>query len=124
MLTNFGLLVILLVIVLLALLALGLLAWYLMNPSKSKSPAAKPDARTHGTTEPVVQRFVSGDLKRRAFIVRGNEGGFKVVFQRYSSEVINRSGEVAGWQSLPEKPVSDSLAGAVEIARNWVHARD
>jgi hypothetical protein len=124
MLTNSGLFIILLVIAILALLALGLLAWYLMNPSKSKSPVAKPDARAHGTTEPVVQRFVSSDLKRRAFIVRGNEDGFKVIFQRYSSEVVNRSGEVAGWQTLPEKPVSDSLAGAVEIAQNWVHARD
>jgi hypothetical protein len=75
-------------------------------------------------TQPMVQRFISGDLKKRAFVVRQNEGGFKVIYQRYSNEVINVRGDVAGWQALPEKPVTESLANAVEIAQSWAHAED
>jgi len=124
MLANFGLLIIL-VILIIAVLALGLLAWFLMQPSKSAPTTAnKTDVRTNVTTEPVIQRFISNDLKKRAFIVRENEGGFKVIFQEYSNKVINRGGEVAGWQSSSEKPVTDSLAKAVEIAQSWVHASE
>jgi len=123
MLANFGLLIFLIILIIIV-LALGVLAWFLMQPSKSTPPAAKTDAQTNVGTEPVVQRFISSDLKKRAFIVRGNEGGFKVIFQEYSNKVVTRGGEVTGWQSLPEKPVTDSLASAVEIAQNWVHATD
>ena len=93
---------------------------YLMSSSKKSSPSAKTDVKT----QPIVQRFVSNNLKKRAFIIQLNEGGYKVVFQRYSNEVINLGGEVAGWQALPKKPVTDSLASAVEIAQSWVHADD
>jgi cytoskeletal protein RodZ len=124
MLPNFGILAVLVILVIIFLLALGLLAWYLITSSKPKPPESKTDAKANVKTEPVVQNFISGDLKKRAFIVRQNEGGFKVVFQQYSNKVINRGGEVAGWQPLPEQPVTDSLASAVEIAQNWVHARD
>ena len=47
-----------------------------------------------------------------------------MVCQRYSDKVINSRGDVTGWWSLPEKPVSETLAGAVEIAEGWVHAED
>ena len=107
-----------LIILIVAVLALVLVAWYLMSSSKKSSPSAKTDVKT----QPIVQRFVSNNLKKRAFIIQLNEGGYKVVFQRYSNEVINLGGEVAGWQALPKKPVTDSLASAVEIAQSWVHA--
>jgi cytoskeletal protein RodZ len=129
--TDFGPLIFL-VILIAILLALGLLAWFLISSSKPKTPtanrpkpaAAKTDAKANVATDPVVQRFVSNDLKKRAFVVRQNEGGFKVIFEQYSTQVINRSGEVAGWQTQPEKPVAESLASAVEIAQSWVHAQD
>ena len=56
------------------------------------APLPKADVKT----QPIVQRFISRDLKKRAFIVRLNEGGYKVIFQRYSEEVINLAGE-GGW---------------------------
>lgn len=121
--TNYGLLIFLVILVF-VLLALGVLAWLLISSSKPKPSTPKTDAKAKVKTGPVVQRFISSDLKKRAFIVRQNEGGYKVVFEEYSSKVINRTGEVAGWQPLPEKPVAESLAGAVEIAQSWVHARD
>ena len=34
--------------------------------------------------------------EKRALIVRLNEGGYKVIFQRYSDEVTTRAGEVVG----------------------------
>jgi hypothetical protein len=123
MLTTYGLLAILVILVFFV-LALGLLAWFLLSSSKKKPPESKTDVKTNVKTQPVVQRFVSNDLKKRAFIVRQNEGGFKVIYERYSTEVINLGGEVAGWQALSEKPVVESLAGAVELAHNWVHSED
>jgi hypothetical protein len=108
-----------LVILIIAILAIVVIAWKLM-PSSNKPTSSKTDV----ITQPIVQRFVSSDLKKRAFIVRLNDGGFKVIYQRYSNEVIDLGGEVAGWQSLPNKPVTDSLADAVEIAQGWVHAGD
>jgi hypothetical protein len=123
MLTSYGILAILGILVL-AILALVVLVWLLMPPSGPKPPTGKTDARTEVKTQPVVQKFISNDLKKRAFVVRLNEGGFKVIYERYSTEVINRGGEVAGWQALPDKPVMDSLASAVEVAQNWVHAND
>ena len=122
---DYGLLI-LLVILIVVLLAVGLLAWFLLSSSKpkAKSPPLKTDAKSNVKTDPVVQRFISNDLKKRAFVVQQNAGGFKIVFERYSTEVINRGGEVAGWQALPEKPVAESLASAVEIAKSWVHAID
>jgi hypothetical protein len=109
-----------LIILIVAVLAMVLVAWYLMSSSKRPSPSAKTDVKT----QPIVQRFVSNDLKKRAFIIQLNEGGYKVVYQRYSDEVINLGGEVAGWQALSKKPMTDSLASAVEIAQSWVHADD
>jgi hypothetical protein len=109
-----------LIILIVAVLAMVLVAWYLMSSSKRPSPSAKTDVKT----QPIVQRFVSNDLKKRAFIIQLNEGGYKVVYQRYSDEVINLGGEVAGWQALSKKPITDSLASAVEIAQSWVHADD
>ena len=106
-----------LIILIIAVLVLVLVAWYLMSSSKQSSLSAKTDVKT----QPIVQRFVSNNLKKRAFIIQLNKGGYKVVFQRYSNEVINLGGEVAGWQTLPKKPVTDSLSSAVEIAQNWVH---
>jgi hypothetical protein len=115
--TNFGILAIL-AIVFIAALALVLLALFLRQPSKQTT------AKTEMKTQLVVQRFVSNDLKKRAFIIQLDEGGFKVVYQQYSNRVINRGGEVAGWQDLPEKPVTDSLSDAVKFAQGWVHAED
>jgi len=117
MLTTYGILAILGILIV-AVLAMVLLAW-LLRPS-SEPTTTKNDVRT----QPIVQRFISSDLKKRAFVVRLNEGGYKVICQRYSNEVISPGGEVAGWQPLPEKPVSDSLASAVESAQSWVHAKD
>lgn len=107
-----------LVILVVAILAIVVIAWQL-KPSSKPTPS-----KTDVITQPIVQRFVSSDLKKRAFIVRLNDGGFKVIYQRYSNEVINLGGEVAGWKSLPNKPVTDSLADAVEIAQSWAHAED
>ena len=107
-----------LIILIAAVLAIVLIAWYLRSSSK------QPSAKTNVKTQPIVQRFISGDLKKRAFVVRQNEGGFKVIYQRYSNEVINVRGDVAGWQVLPEKPVTESLANAVDIAQSWAHAED
>ena len=106
------------ILVVLVILIVVVLAW-LFTP-RSKQASAKADVKT----QPIVQRFISSDLKKRAFIVRLNEGGYKVIYQRYSNEVVTLGGEVAGWQTLPEKPVNDSLADAVEIAQSWVHAKD
>lgn len=114
---TYGILAIL-VILIVTVLAMVLVVW-LLKPS-SKPPPAKTDVKTQA----IVQRFVSNDLKRRAFIIRLNEGGYKVIYQRYSTKVISLGGEVAGWQALPENPVLDSLANAVEIAQSWVHAND
>ena len=119
MLTNFGLLAILVLLVV-AVLAMALVAWFLLSSPKPKPLAAKTDVKT----QPIVQRFISSDLKKRAFIIRQNESGYKVICQQYSNKVINRGGEVAGWQTLSEKPATDSLASAVEIAQSWVHAID
>jgi len=117
MLTTYGILAILGILIV-AVLAMVLLAWLLR-------PSFKPTTqKTEVKTQPIVQRFISSDLKKRAFVVRLNEGGYKVIRQRYSAEVISRGGEVAGWQPLPENPASDSLASAVEIAQSWVHAQD
>ena len=107
-----------LIILIVAVLVTVALAWYFM-PSP-KRPSAKMDVKT----QPIVQRFISNDLKKRAFIIRLNEGGYKVVYQHYSEEIINLGGEVAGWQTQPEKPVADSLANAVNIAQHWVHTED
>ena len=117
MLLTYGVLAILIILVV-ALLALGFVIWYLMRSSSQTSATSEVE------TQPIVQRFVSNDLKKRAFIVRLNEGGYKVVYQRYSEEVVGLGGEVVGWQALPKKPVADSLASAVEIAQSWVHSED
>jgi hypothetical protein len=119
MMPTYGILAILIILIV-AGLALVSVAWYLISSSKQSSLSAKTNVKT----QPIVQRFVSTDLKKRAFIVQLNRGGYKVVFQRYSNQVINLAGEVAGWQDLPKKPVTDSLASAVEIAQNWVHVND
>ena len=114
---TYGILAVLIILIV-AVLVIVVLAWYFM--SSSRRPLAKTDVKT----QPIVQRFVSRDLKKRAFIIHLNEGGYKVVYQRYSEEIINLGGEVAGWQTQPEKPVADSLAIAVDIAQHWVHAED
>ena len=87
---------------------------------QSSSTAAKSDVKT----QPIVQRFYSSDLKKRAFIVHQNDGRYKVGYQRHSDKVINLRGEIAGWQTQPEKPTTDSLASAVEVAQSWVQAED
>ena len=110
-----GILVILIVL-LGAVLVLAILGWYFLRPTSKKQTTS--DVKT----QPIVQRFVSNNLKKRAFIMKVNEGGYKVVYQGYSEEIINRAGEVAGWQTLPDKPSTDSLAMAVELAKSWVHA--
>ena len=110
---------VILILLVLGLLVIVLLAWYLLSPV-SKQTSAKTDTRT----QPVVQRFLSEDLKKRALIIQLHEVGYKIVFQRYSNKVINLAGEVAGWQTLPEKHATESLASAVEIAQNWVHTND
>ena len=117
MILTYGIVAVLMILIV-AGLAMVLIAWYL-RPS-SKQPSAKKNVKT----QPIVQRFISSDLKKRAFVVRLNEGGYKVIYQRYSSEVINLRGDVAGWQALSEKPVTESLASAVEIAQRWAHAED
>ena len=106
-----------LIILVVAVLTLAFLAWYFLRPS-SQTPA-----KSEAKTQPIVQTFVSNDLKKRAFIVKLNEGGYKVIFQLYSEEVVTMGGEVAGWRALHNKPVADSLAGAVEIAQNWVNSK-
>ena len=117
MILTYGIVAVLIILIV-AVLAMVLVAWYL-RPS-SKQPSAKKNVKT----QPIVQRFISSDLKKRAFVVRLNEGGYKVTYQRYSNKVINSRGDVAGWQALPEKPVTDSLASAVEIAQSWAHTED
>jgi len=102
----------------LIIVALGISAWYFFLRA---SPRQTATAETK--TQPIVQRFVSKDLKKRAFIVELNEGGYKVIFQVYSEEVVTRGGEVAGWRALHDKPVVDSLASAVDIAQGWVHPK-
>jgi hypothetical protein len=113
---TYGFLTILIVLIV-ALLALVVVVWFYMRSSTQTSAA------TDAKTQPIVQRFVSNDLKKRAFIIKLNEGGYKVVFQIYSEEVVSRGGEVAGWRALHERPVADSLANAVEIAQGWVHSK-
>lgn len=104
------------VLVILIIAILGVLVWYFfLRPSPQKP------ATSETKTQPILQRFVSNDLKKRAFIVELNEGGYKVIFQVYSGEVVFRGGEVEGWRALHEKPVADSLARAVEIAQGWVN---
>ena len=105
-----------LIILIVVVLVLAFLAWYFLRPS-TKEPVPS-DVKT----QPIVQWFVSNDLKKRAFIVKLNEGGYKVIFQLYSEEVVTMGGGVAGWRALHEKPGVDSLAGAVEIAQGWVHS--
>jgi hypothetical protein len=112
---TYGVLVILVVLII---VVLGISAWYFFLRSSPQQPAtAEPK------TQPIVQRFVSKDLKKRAFIVELNEGGYKVIFQVYSEDVVTRGGETAGWRALHDKPVADSLASAVEIAQGWVHPK-
>lgn len=113
---TYGILAILIILIV-ALLALVVVAWFILQSS------SQPSASTKLKTQPIVQKFISHDLKKRAFIVQVNEGGYKVIYQYYSNEVISRGGEVAGWQALPERPVTDSLASAVEIAQSWVHSK-
>jgi hypothetical protein len=105
-------------IYLISVLVMIILAWSYARNSKQGS------AGTHIKTQPVVQRFYSSDLMKRAFIIRRNNGRYKVVFQQYSEKIIDVRGEVAGWQSLPDEPIVDSLVRAVEIAEEWVHAED
>lgn len=107
-----------LIIFIIAVLAIVLASWFYTR--LSKPPGAKTDLKT----QLIVQRFYSSDLKKRAFIVHRNDDRYKVVYQHYSEEVINLGGEVVGWQSLPEHPVTLSLAKAVEIAQRWLHAED
>lgn len=107
------------VLVVLIIVVLGILVWYFFLRPSPQQPAT-----SEAKTQPILQKFVSNDLKRRAFIVELNDGGYKVVFQVYSEEAISRGGEIAGWRALHEKPVADSLAGAVEIAQNWVHPKN
>ena len=109
---------VLVVLVVLSIVVLGISAWYFFLRSSPQQPAT---AETK--TQPILQRFVSNDLKKRAFIVELNEGGYKVIFQVYSDEVVTRGGGVAGWRALHDKPVTDSLASAVEIAQGWVHPK-
>lgn len=113
---TYGVLIILAVLII---VVLGILAWYFFLRSSPQQPAI-----SGAKTQPILQRYVSNDLKKRAFIVELNEGGYKVVFQVYSEEMVTRGGEIAGWRALHEKPVADSLAGAEEIARGWVHSRN
>ncbi|NWG75633.1 MAG: hypothetical protein HXY24_13695, partial [Rubrivivax sp.] len=87
-----------LVILIVAVLVIVAIAW-ILKPSLSH-----PSTKTEVKTQPIVQRFISNDLKKRAFVIRLNDGGYKVIYQRYSDKVINVGGEVAGWQALPEKP--------------------
>ena len=67
MILAYGILAILIILIV-AVLALVLVAWYLMSSSKQPSPAAKTDVKT----QPIVQRFVSNDLKKRAFVIQLN----------------------------------------------------
>ena len=113
---TYGILTILIILIV-ALLALIVVAWLFMRSSTQKTSAS-----SNANTQPIVQRFISNNLKKRAFIVQLDEGDYKVICQRYSDEVVGSGGEVAGWQALPEKPVTDSLANAVEIAQSWVHS--
>ena len=106
------------VLVILTIVMLGIMAWYFLRSSPQKP--ATSDAKT----QPILQRFVSNDLKKRAFIVELNEGGYKVIFQIYSEQVVTRGREIIGWRALHDKPVADSLDSAVEIAQSWVHSRD
>ena len=114
---TYGLLAILIILIV-ALLALVVVVWLFLRSSSQKTSAS-----TNAKTQPIVQRFISNNLKKRAFIVQLNTGGYKVIYQSYSDEVIGLGGEVTGWQALPEKPVTDSLANAVEIAQSWVHSK-
>jgi len=112
----YGVLVVL-VILIIVVLVLGVLAWYFLRPTSQKP------ATSEAKTQPIVQRFVSKDLKRRAFIVKLNEGGYKVIFQVYSEEAGTMGGEIAGWRALHDKPLADSQTSAVEIAQSWVHSK-
>ena len=114
---TYGILAVLIMLIV-AVLTLAVLDWYHLRSSSQES------ARSEVKTQPIVQRFVSNDLRKRAFIIKLNEGGYKVVFQIYSEEVVSRGGEIAGWRALHERPVADSLASAVEIAQSWVHSED
>lgn len=102
-------------IVLLALVLIAILAasFFLRDRGRSASQDAK--------TLPIVQKFYSEDLKKRAFIIRLHDGKYKVVFYEYSDKVINLRGEVAGWLPHANKPVFDSLYDAVDIAQKWTH---
>ena len=114
--TTYGIFAILITLIIAALVILLVAAWFISKPDP------QPASKTNVKTQPIVQRFYSSDLKRRAFIVRRNDDRYKVIYQRYSEKVINQRGELAGWQTLPDKPTADSLVSAVEIAQNWVHA--
>jgi len=108
-----------LVILIIVVLTLVMLAWFIIRQSSSPN-TVKTDAKT----QPIVQRFYSSDLKKRALIVRQNDERYRVVFQNYSEKVINMRGEITGWQSLPDQPITPSLVRAVEVAQHWVHEND
>ena len=93
-------------------------AWYfLRTPGQSASADVK--------TQRIVQRFVSRDLKKRAFVVQRGDGRFRVVFQDYSDKIVNgRRGDEEGWVSQSSKPLATSLAEAVKIAEDWTHQED
>jgi hypothetical protein len=53
-----------------------------------------------------------------------NDDRYKVIYQQYSDKIINQRGEIVGWQTQPEKTITDSLSSAVEIAQEWVHKKE
>ena len=114
---SYGMLAII-VILIAAVLGMIIMAWNYTRKSKQRSAARQ------AKTQPVVQSLYSSDLMKRALITRLNDGRFKVLSQHYSEKIIDVRGEVAGWQSQPKQPILETLAGAVEIAEDWVHADD
>ena len=70
----------------------------------------------------IVQKLFSQDLHKRALIIEYGRDRYQVARSCYSDEIVNNiTGEVAGWQSLKEKPVASSLYDAVQIAEKWLH---
>jgi len=114
---TYGIFAILVILIVIA-LAIVLVAWFI-----SSSPA-QPSAKRDVKTQPIVQKFYSNNLTKRAFIVHRNDDRYKVIYQRYSDKIINQRGEIIGWQTQPEKPITDSLSSAVEIAQEWVHKKE
>lgn len=110
--------VIILIILIVAVLAIIIVTWLISR--SSSQPSGSEDIKT----QPVVQRFYTSDLKKRSFIVRQNDGRYRVVFQHHSEKVINLRGEIAGWQSQPTQPITDSLASAVVIAQRWIKMQE